>query len=91
MHYYSLIFNYYILLFLLLYIIISNNFFVAASKPDLLSDLDSLNSLSTGCMDRRINNTNNTNLFLNMSSTSATTSHGGKYMLSTNINVPMIL
>ncbi|KAK9302469.1 hypothetical protein QLX08_005542 [Tetragonisca angustula] len=40
------------------------------------TDLDSLNSLSTGSMDRRVNNTNNTNLFLNMSSSSATTSHG---------------
>ncbi|CAD1480470.1 unnamed protein product, partial [Heterotrigona itama] len=46
------------------------------NNTDLLSDLDSLNSLSTGSMDRRVNNTNNTNLFLNMSSTSATTSHG---------------
>lgn len=42
-------------------------------------------------MDRRVNNTNNTNLFLNMNSTPATASHGGKYTLLTNLNATMIL
>ncbi|KOC71197.1 Clathrin interactor 1 [Habropoda laboriosa] len=57
---------------------LNNN--AALSNADLLSDLDSLNSLTTGSMDRRTNNSNNSNLFMNMSSPSATASHGATKM-----------
>ncbi|XP_017759051.1 PREDICTED: uncharacterized protein LOC108549975 [Eufriesea mexicana] len=52
----------------------------APSNTDLLTDLNNLNSLTTGSMDRRVNNINNTNLFINMSSTPATASHGATKM-----------
>ncbi|XP_017797010.1 PREDICTED: clathrin interactor 1 isoform X2 [Habropoda laboriosa] len=75
----------------------SNNLFDI--QPQVLSnqqtlnnnaDLDSLNSLTTGSMDRRTNNSNNSNLFMNMSSPSATASHGGTIGLSpvTNLLTP---
>ncbi|CAK9800597.1 Clathrin interactor 1 [Anthophora plagiata] len=67
---------------------LNNN--AALSNADLLSDLDSLNSLTTGSMDRRTNNTNNSNLFMNISSPSATANHGGTIGLSpvTNLLTP---
>lgn len=68
--------------------ILNNN--AAPSNADLLSDLDSLNSMTTGSIDRRVNNTNNSNLFLNMGSTPATASHGGTIGLTpvTNLLIP---
>ncbi|CAK9806643.1 Clathrin interactor 1 [Anthophora quadrimaculata] len=67
---------------------LNNN--AALSNADLLSDLDSLNSLTTGSMDRRTNNTNNSNLFMNISSPSTTVNHGGTIGLSpvTNLLTP---
>ncbi|CAL7945760.1 unnamed protein product [Xylocopa violacea] len=57
---------------------LNNN--AALSNTDLLSDLDSLNSLNTGSMDRRVNNTNNSNLFMNMSSSPVAANHGATKM-----------
>ncbi|XP_017890262.1 telomere length regulation protein TEL2 homolog [Ceratina calcarata] len=52
--------------------VLNNN--IAPSNTDLLSDLDSLNA------ERRISNTNNSNLFMNMSSMPAATSPGATKM-----------
>ncbi|XP_053991624.1 uncharacterized protein LOC128883371 [Hylaeus volcanicus] len=45
---------------------LNNN--TAPSTTDLLSDLDTLNSVTTGSIDRRINSTDNTNLFMSINS-----------------------
>ncbi|XP_033340524.2 clathrin interactor lqfR isoform X1 [Megalopta genalis] len=45
---------------------LNNN--AAPSNTDLLSDLDTVNSMSSGPVDRQLNNINNSNLFTNVSS-----------------------
>ncbi|XP_076667720.1 clathrin interactor lqfR isoform X2 [Andrena cerasifolii] len=52
---------------------LNNN--TAPLNTDLLSDIDTLNSLTTGSVDRRTNNTNNSNLFMSMSSPPVTGNH----------------
>ncbi|XP_076246198.1 clathrin interactor lqfR [Calliopsis andreniformis] len=53
---------------------LNNN--IAPSNADLLTDLDTLNCLTTGPADRRTNNTNDSNLFMNMNSPPTMVSHG---------------
>ncbi|XP_076377286.1 clathrin interactor lqfR isoform X2 [Megalopta genalis] len=66
---------------------LNNN--AAPSNTDLLSDLDTVNSMSSGPVDRQLNNINNSNLFTNVSSPVAA-SQGGSIGLTpvTNLLTP---
>ena len=64
---------------------LNNN--TAPLNTDLLSDIDTLNSLTTGPVDRRTNNTNNSNLFMSMSSPPVTGNHEGTVGLSPIANL----
>ncbi|XP_076388070.1 clathrin interactor lqfR isoform X2 [Megachile rotundata] len=61
---------------------LNNN--IAPTTTDLLSDLDSLNSLSSGPVDRRIDNTNS-NFFMNMNSTTPVAPNHGAYKMEKSI------
>lgn len=49
------------------------SFYIVTSNTDLLSDLDSLNTPSLRLSDDRINNPNNTNIFMEMSNAPSNT------------------